>query len=111
VEGSFETYAFVVIARQDTIFSELRGPSLIADMVKEGDTMTFPFKCSADSWSKWQCVADTVMAIPAHRVKPFRKCMCVIYKCSYKMIFVFVLSFLFSILNISNMSFCYAKNK
>jgi hypothetical protein len=90
VEGSFETYAFVVIARQDTIFSELRGPSLIADMVKEGDTMTFPFKCSADSWSKWQCVADTVMAIPAHRVKPFRKCMHFIHICVVIKLFLFL---------------------
>eukprot|EP00615_Pteridomonas_danica_P001177 CAMPEP_0114339180 /NCGR_PEP_ID=MMETSP0101-20121206/7558_1 /TAXON_ID=38822 ORGANISM="Pteridomonas danica, Strain PT" /NCGR_SAMPLE_ID=MMETSP0101 /ASSEMBLY_ACC=CAM_ASM_000211 /LENGTH=293 /DNA_ID=CAMNT_0001472063 /DNA_START=214 /DNA_END=1092 /DNA_ORIENTATION=+ len=35
--------------------------------------MTFPFKCEADQWNEWQCVADTIFALPGERLHTFRQ--------------------------------------
>ncbi len=34
--------------------------------------MTWPFKCEAEAWDLWSCVADTMIALPAKGLRHFR---------------------------------------
>ena len=78
-EGSelFNSLDWILFTRPDIVF-KARGAELVLGMIPVGmvpgsdKRIMWPFKCEPDAWNKWQCVADTLVALPAVSLEAYR---------------------------------------
>ena len=62
----------VLFTRPDMLF-KARGSEMVLAMVAGSQNkMTWPFKCEDEAWKSWQCVADTLVSLPALSLAAYR---------------------------------------
>jgi hypothetical protein len=62
----------VLFTRPDMLY-KARGSEMVLAMVAGShNKMTWPFKCEDEAWKSWQCVADTLVTLPALSLAAYR---------------------------------------
>jgi len=73
---------WVFFTRPDMVF-KARGAELVLAMISNSEKrIMWPFKCEPDAWNAWECVADTLVAVPTVSLAAYRSA-CLGYAACY----------------------------
>lgn len=73
--ASVGSYDMILLMRPDLEFKDPAGLSygLVRGMLFDRMRATWPHRCEKAAWSGWQCVSDTMLAIPSVNLAEFRR--------------------------------------
>jgi hypothetical protein len=62
----------VLFTRPDMLFKSRGSEMILAMVAGSQNNMTWSFKCEDGAWKSWQCVADTLVSLPALSLAAYR---------------------------------------